>query len=196
MKRKPVTDRACPNAKCQLLGRYAQGNVRRHSFYRTKIGRRRRFRCKCCGQTFSSTAGTPYYRLKKSRKDSDDVALMSVEGVSKPSISRIKEFSWNTVARWQELAAQYAGRFNDLQLKNFALIELQANELCTFVDKKKHQRWLLITLEVWSRLWVSMASGRRSHRNVRRLLLDTIGRARISQQFLFTTDGFKPYSWA
>ena len=55
------------NPNCCLKGRLGKGNIIRHSFYITRQGRRRRYRCKECGRTFSSTRGTPYYRLHKPR---------------------------------------------------------------------------------------------------------------------------------
>ena len=42
----------------------SSGNIVRHGFYRTRSGKRRRYRCGECGKTFSSTKGTPYYRLQ------------------------------------------------------------------------------------------------------------------------------------
>ena len=121
---------------------------------------------------------------------------MSVEGVSKSTIARIQQLAWNTVARWLELAAKFARRFNQRMIRGFHLIELQADEIASFVQNKKHQLWLFTTLEVWSRLWVSFLAGRRSYRNARTVLSDTIARAHIKTRFLFTTDGFEPYAWA
>ena len=48
-------------------GKVSSGNIVRHGFYRTRSGKRRRYRCGECGKTFSSTKGTPYYRLPTSK---------------------------------------------------------------------------------------------------------------------------------
>ncbi len=56
--------------------------------------------------------------------------------------------------------------------------------------------WVLSTLEVWSRLWISFEIGRRNFRNIKRVLLDTLQRGRVEHRFLFTTDGFEMYEWA
>ena len=150
---------ACPNSFCPCFGQRCRGNIRHHSFYTTQRGRRRRYRCTSCKKTFSSTSGTPYHRLKKSRSCFDTVATMSVEGVSKSAISRIQKLAWNTVARWLELAAEFAKRFNACKIRGFELIELQADEICTLVGNKRKQIWLFTSLEVWSRLWVSFVAG-------------------------------------
>jgi hypothetical protein len=64
---------------------------------------------------------------------------LTVEGVGKSSIARAKQMSRNTVARWQQLASQYAERFNDCMVHDYELIELQADEIRTFVRTKKSQ---------------------------------------------------------
>ena len=68
-------------------------------------GKRRRYRCIGCGQTFSTTKGTPYYRLQHRRATFDSVVTLRVEGVSLSAIARIERLAWNTVARWLERAA-------------------------------------------------------------------------------------------
>jgi transposase-like protein len=122
MKYKPVRDRCCQNENCQDHGKFGKGNIIRHSMYKTRQGRRRRYLCKNCAKTFSSTKGTTYYRLHKSRSDFDEVVQMTVEGVGISSISRIKHLAWDTIASWQCLASQAAGEFNNHKLKGAELL--------------------------------------------------------------------------
>jgi hypothetical protein len=91
---------------------------------------------------------------------------------------RIKRIAWGTVARWLELAANHALRFNLRRLKGFVIHELQADEIHSFVGGKGRVTWVLTTLEVWSRLWVNLVVGRRNFGNIKRLLLDTLQRDR------------------
>ena len=196
MKRSKKLSRACPNIDCDLNGQPGKGNIIRHSFYITAQGRRRRFRCKQCGRTFSSTHGTPYYRLHKPRSLFDEVVRMCVHGMGISAMARIKRMAWGTVAHWLESAATCATRFNDRMLKGFVIRELQADEIRTFVGTKKRVSWVLTTLEVWSRLWISVEIGRRNFRSIKRVLLDTLQRGRVEHRFLFTTDGFEMYEWA
>ncbi len=165
MKYKPVKDRCCQNEKCQDFRWCGERNIIRHSMYKTRQGRRRRYLCKTCKKTFCSTKGTPYYRLHKSRLDFDEVVQMTVEGVGISSISRIKCFAWNTIANWQYVACHAAGKFSDHKLKGFELIELQADEICTFVGTKKKPVWIFVAIEVWSRIWISKVVGRRNYKN-------------------------------
>ena len=196
MKRSKQSTRTCPNPNCCFRGQSGKGNIIRHSFYTTTQGRRRRYRCKQCGRTFSSTYGTPYYRLHKPRSLFDEVVHMCVHGIAIPTMARIKRMAWGTVARWLESAAAYAKRFNAQMLKGLVICELQADEIRTFVGGKKRVIWVLTTLEVWSRLWVSVVVGRRNFRNIKRVILNTLERGRPKHRFLFSTDGFEMYEWA
>ena len=120
---------------------------------------------------------------------------MCVHGLGVSALARIKRMAWGTVARWLELAATYAERFNRQMLKNYVIHELQADEIRTFVGTKKQVIWVLTTLEVWSRLWVTVIVGRRNFKNIKQLILNTLERGRIEARFLFTTDGFEMYEW-
>lgn len=121
---------------------------------------------------------------------------MTVEGVGISSISRIKCFSWNMIASWQYLAWKAAGVFNDHKLKGVELIELQADEIRTFAGTKKKPMWIFVAIEVWSRMWISKVVGNRNYRSAKTLLTQVIEACRILNPFIFTTDGFDPYSWA
>ena len=46
-----------------LARKTTAAGVIRHGFYRTKRGKRRRYRCRECGQTFCSNTGTGTVRL-------------------------------------------------------------------------------------------------------------------------------------
>ncbi len=73
------------------------------------------------------------------------------------------------------------------------LTELQADEIRTFIDSKRRVRWVLTAIEVWSRLWVSLVLGRRSYRNIRRLMEQAVHRCRYGRIPLITTDGYRYY---
>jgi len=135
--------RTCPNPDCSLKGKLDKGNIIRHSYYITSQGRRRRYCCKECGRTFSSIYGTPYYRLPRPRTLFDEVVHKSIHGIGISSIAEIKRMAWGTVARWQELAATFAKRFNLRMLKDFVIHELQADEFRTTIKTPAMQAGLV-----------------------------------------------------
>jgi IS1 family transposase len=113
--------------------------------------------------------------------------------VSLSATARVTGHSRNTVARWLERASTAATRFNDRMLRGFDLIELQADELCTFVGNKNETVWLFATLEVSSRLWAGSVLGRRSDHNARAVINDVVRRGRVVGCPLIATDGFEYY---
>jgi len=168
-------------------------NVVLNGFSRLKHSKRRRYRCKSCGRNFCTTTGTPYHRIHKAHKLFDEVCSMTVEGICKSSIARIKKISWNTVSAWQEKAAEAASQFQNNLIYNVPVQELQADEIRTFIDNRKTDRYIITCLDVGSRLWISHVLGRRNRRNIRRLFEDVICRTDLVDTPLITTDGFAPY---
>ena len=128
---------SCPNRQCPLARKASSGNIIGHGFYRTNRGRRRRYRCSTCGKTFCSNTGTPYHRLQHRRATFDEVAALSVEGLNKSAIARVKRISWNTVHRWLQRAAGSCRRFNDRKTTGYAITELQADEIRTIIRGKE-----------------------------------------------------------
>ena len=194
MRKKPVSDMACPNGECGLHGEHAKGNIVRHGFTKVRWGRRRRYRCTACGRTFGSTTGTAYIRLQRPARAFDRVAHLSVEGMSKAAISRVEGLSWNTVARWLERAAQMAEQFNGRRTRGFDLRELQLDEIRAFLVSRERPVWTFAAIEVWSRLWPSTIVGSRCYRNTRGLVSDVAGRSTPVDLPLIATDGFKFYA--
>ncbi len=188
-----MKNRRCLNPACPFHRKVGSGNMARHGFYRTRSGKRRRYRCVGCGKTFSSTKGTPDYRLQHRRATFDAVVALRVEGVSISAIARVEGLAWNTVARWLERAAEVCRRFNDKRISGFAVEELQADEIRSFAGSKDRPTWIFAAIEVWSRLWPSTIVGRRSYRNTLALVRDVSTRMDFVKLPLIVTDGFDYY---
>ena len=184
---------SCPNRHRPPSKQGDVGAISRHGFYTTRWGKRRRYQCQACGKTFSSTTGTPYYRLQHRPSTFDRVASLSVEGLNKSAIARVNRISWNTVHRWLERAAACCRRFNDRKIKRLSGVELQADEIRTIVGSKEQPIWVFVVIDVWSRLWPSTVIGKRSYRNTLDLFRDLSDRMNPEVAPLVTTDGFKFY---
>ena len=183
----------CPNVQCAGSGSNRTGNIIRHGFYKTKWGKRRRYRCQTCRKTFCSNSGTPYHRLQHRRTAFDEVATLSVEGLNKSAIARVKRIAWNTVDRWLQKAAYACRRFNDQRIDGIAISELQADEIRTIIRDKEQPIGIFAAIEVWSRLWPSTVVGRRSYRNTLTLFRDISSRSNLERVPLIATDGFAFY---
>jgi IS1 family transposase len=191
---KKMKSLSCPNREYPLEGKASFGNIIGHGFYKTKFGRRRRYRCGTCGKTFCSNSGTPYHRLQHRRTTFDEVATLSVEGLNKSPIARVKRIAWNTVDRWLQRAADSCRRFNDQKIDGITVSELQADEIRTFIHGKEQSIWIFAGMEVWSRLWPSTVVGRRSYRSTLALFRDISSRMNLKLVPLISTDGFAFYA--
>ena len=187
--KKPI----CLNPTCSLHGSVESSHIIRYGFYRTTAGKRRRYRCVRCGQTFSTTKGTPYYRLQHRRTTFDTVVTLRVEGVSLSAIARVERLAWNTVARWLERAGAVCRRFSHGRTTGFAVEELQADEIRSFTGGKRRPTWVFAAIEVGSRLWTSTVVGRRSYRNTLALVRDVASRMTFTTCPVIVTDGFEFY---
>ena len=188
-----IDERACGKPGCDNFGKPGL-NIVGHGWFVTKSGRRRRYRCTVCGGTLSTNTGTAYRGLRCSRREFDQVASLRVEGVSMSATARVTGHSRTTIARWLKRASTAAACFNHRLLRDFDVIELQADELCTFIGSKRRTLWLFATIEVCSRLWAGSVLGRRSHRNTKAAINDVILRGRLVGCPLIATDGFEYYA--
>jgi hypothetical protein len=136
---------------------------------------------------------TPYYRLQHRHSTFDEVASLSVEGLSKSAIARVKRIGWNTVHRWLERAAAWCCCFSNRKTKGLSLAGLQADEIRTIIGGREQSIWVFVLIDVWSRLWPSTVVGKRSYRNTQDLFRDLSHRMNLDVTPLITTDGFKFY---
>ena len=141
--------------------------------------------------TVSTHTGTAYSGLRCARRECDQVASLRVEGVSISATARGPGHARHTIARWLERASTAAKRFHQRMLREFAIIELQADELCAFIGTKSRATWLCAAIEVCSRLWAGSVLGRRASRNATAVLNDVILRGRVVGCPLIATDGFE-----
>ena len=154
-------------------------------------GRRWRYRCTVCGGTVSTHTGTAYSGLRCARREFDQVASLRVEGVSISATAWVTGHARHTIARWLERASTAAKRFHQRMLRDCEIIELPADELCTFIGNKSRAPWLCAAIEVCSRLWAGSVLGRRASRNATAVLNDVILRGRVVGFPLIATDGFE-----
>jgi transposase-like protein/IS1 family transposase len=182
---------SCPNRQCLRSGKV--GSIIRYGFYTTRWGKRRRFQCGSCGKTFASNTGTPYYRLQHRCATFDEVSALSVEGLNKSAIGRVKRIAWNTVHRWLEKAADWCRRFNDRKIDGLSAVELQADEIRTIVGGREQPIWVFAVIDVWSRLWPSTVVGKRSYQNTLSIFRNVSSRMNLEQIPLIVTDGFGFY---
>jgi aspartate carbamoyltransferase regulatory subunit len=120
----------CPNEQCELYGEIEAAQIIR--FGKTKNGTQR-YRCKGCGQTFTETHGTVFYRRQASRETILETLALLAEGVR---VSSIKE---DTILDWLRAAARQAAEVEEALLKDYRISQAQVDGLWTYVGHKGHK---------------------------------------------------------
>jgi transposase-like protein len=128
--------RFCPNEACELYGEVEAAQIIR--FGKTRNGTQR-YRCKACGQTFTETRGTVFYRRHASRKTILETLALLAEGVRISSISRAKGIKEDTILDWLRAAARQAAEIEDALLKDYRVSQGQIDGLWTYVGHKGHK---------------------------------------------------------
>ncbi len=95
MPRRPARGRTSPIRACE------SESIVRHGSFPGKTGRRTRFRCRTCGRTFSTKAGTAYEGIQRTKSHFDLVASLSVEGVNKFAIARSQSRRVQRAGYWR-----------------------------------------------------------------------------------------------
>jgi len=130
----------CPNETCSDYGKLQseqQHNIIR--FGKTKAGRQR-YRCKTCGQTFTETKGTIFYRRRTPEKDILSALACVADGNRMSSTARITEHKEETIGDWLREAAQHAGAIEEVLLADYQLTRAQIDGLWAYVGNKGEKK--------------------------------------------------------
>jgi transposase-like protein len=141
-------DQFCHNPECPARGQVGDGNIRVHS------PKDQRYRCTRCGQTFSATKGTPFYRLKKGADFVTVVLTLLCHGCPIQAIVAAFGVDERTVASWQARAGAHCQQVHEhlVEQGQVDLGHVQADELWVKVVGGKV--WMALALAVPSRLWL------------------------------------------
>ena len=90
----------CPNPACHASGKAGGGNIIVHS------QKEKRYRCTCCGKTFSERSGTAVYGIKKPVELFVQVTTLLAHGCPVQAIVAAFELDERTVASWQQKAGK------------------------------------------------------------------------------------------
>jgi transposase-like protein/IS1 family transposase len=177
----------CPNMACHASGRVGGGNIVIHS------QKERRYRCRCCGKTFSETYGTSVYRLKKTHDLFVLVVTLLVYGCPVQAIVAAFGLDERTVRDWLGKAGRHAQSVHEQMVgeQRLDLQQVQADEIR--VKTQCGVLWLAMALMVSTRLWLGgVVSARRDMQLAQRLAAQ-IRRVAQAGALLLAVDGWPSY---
>jgi transposase-like protein len=179
----------CPNPDCPAKGHVGKGNIHIHS------RQHRRYKCKECGQTFTHTKGTPFYRLRYQQEVILQVVTLLAHGCPPQAIVAAFGLDERTVADWHQRAAAQCQQVHEhLVAQPRELGEVQADELR--VKRQGAVVWVALAMQTATRLWLGGAVSEQRDRRLITRLMQQVRRCALRLPLLLVTDGFAAYGTA
>jgi transposase-like protein len=131
----------CPNEACPDYGKLQDGQTQRNlrRFGKTKSGVQR-YQCKRCGQTFTETKGTIFYRKRTPEHELLETLALLAEGNRISSLSRVKGFKEDTILAWLREAAQHSAQVEEVLLSEFEVKRGQLDALWAYIGNKGEKK--------------------------------------------------------
>lgn len=107
-----LSDYCCQNSGCDCYGQRDAGNLTVTAYY-GKDKSRRMLRCNRCGNRFSETKGTVYFRAKKSPEVIDNILRHLQEGTGVRKTERLVHVHRDTVTHYSRFAGEHAFKLHD-----------------------------------------------------------------------------------
>jgi len=178
----------CPNLDCRARGQCRAGNIRIHS------RKRRRYKCRCCGKTFSERRGTLLAGLRTDPTLVVIVVTLLAYGCPIQAIVQAYGLDERTVAVWRDRAGLQCQAVHEavVQQGTLDLEHVQADEIR--VKGRGWIAWLGLAMMVSTRLWLGgVVSGQRHRSLAERLLSQVRACARRGGAVLVCVDGWAAY---
>ena len=177
----------CPNVHCHASGRMSGGNIVIHS------RKQRRYKCTCCGRTFSETHGTSLYRLKKPAELFVLVVTLLVHGCPVQAIVAAFGLDERTVSDWLRKASGHAQRVHEhvMSRQELDLGQVQGDEIR--VKTQGGVLWMALAVMVSTRLWLGGVVSAQRNMHLAQRLAAQIRRVALERPLLLAVDGWKSY---
>jgi transposase-like protein len=176
----------CPNEHCYARGQIGQGNIGIHSH------KERRFICRQCHTTFTTTKGTVFYRLRTSADTVVIVVTLLAHGCPVQAIVAAFGFDERTVADWWARSGRQGQAVHEYLVEQPRDVgQVQADELR--VKTQGGIVWMALAMMVKTRLWLGgEVSAQRDLPLIRRLI-ERVRRCAARRPLLICTDGLVSY---
>jgi len=141
----------CLNIECPARGQQGRGNIGVH------CQDENRYICHECGQTFSATKGTIFYRLRTDAATVMLVLTLLAYGCPVQAIVQAYGFDERTVKNWWQRAGRHCQAVHEYLVEGSQrdLQQVQADELK--VKVQGGSVWVALALMVSTRLWLGGA---------------------------------------
>lgn len=177
----------CPNIDCPARGQVGKGNIGIHS------QKEQRFICTTCQQTFTTTKGTIFYRLRTNPVTVMLVVTLLAYGCPLQAIVKAFGFDERTVRDWWQRAGQHCRAVHEhkVEQSQLDLQQAQADEIK--VKKQDGHFWLALAMMVSTRLWLGGVVSAKRDLDLIQALTDKIRGLARCRPLLLAVDGLASY---
>jgi len=163
-----------------------------------------RFRCTHCGKTF--TGEEKLDGMYTSVDKAVQVINLLVEGVGINAASRISDLDKETILKILVSAGKSCEAIMDSKLRNLPLVDIQCDEIWTFVGKKEQRvkptdnpvlvgdQYTFVSIDRYSKLVINYAIGKRTAPTTQHFTADLADR--LTDRPQISTDAFGAYKLA
>ena len=177
----------CPNLNCPARGQVGKGNIHTHSL------KDKRCVCDVCEQTFATTTGTIFYRLRSDPQLVMWVIVLLAYGCPIQAIVKAFGLDERTVCDWHKRAGQHCQQVHEHLVENSQhdLQQVQADEIK--VKIQKGIIWMALAIWVPTRLWMGGVISPKRDLDLIQSLADKVRSMALCRPLLLAVDGLASY---
>lgn len=177
----------CPNMDCAARGQVGKGNIHLHSV------KDKRWICAVCKQTFSTTRGTLFYRLRSDPQLVMWVIILLAYGCPVPAIVKAFGLDERTVRDWQRRAGQHCQQVHEhlVESRQYDFQQVQADEIR--VKTQKGIYWMAMAIWVPTRVWLGGVVSPKRDLDLIQSLADKLKQMALCRPLLLAVDGLNSY---
>lgn len=177
----------CPNIDCPARGQVGKGNIGNHS------QKNKRYICNECKETFTTTKGTIFYRLRTDPEIVMKVIVLLANGCPIQAIVQAFGFDERTVQDWWVRAGKHCQKVHEHKVEQakLDLKQVQADEIKvkTFLGTV----WMALAIMVSTRLWLGGAVSPHRDLDLIQVLANKIRNMALCRPLLLAVDGLASY---
>jgi transposase-like protein len=177
----------CPNIECPTRGQIGKDNICVHS------QKEKRYICTVCDQTFTTTKGTIFFRLRTEPKTVLLVIALLAYGCPIQAIVHGFGFDERTVRDWWQRAGKHGQEFHEHKVEQTQLDLQQAQADEIKVKKANGYFWMALAIMVPTRLWLGGVVSPHRDLDLIQALTDKIKGMALCRPLLLAVDGLSSY---
>jgi transposase-like protein len=177
----------CPNIDCPARGQTGAGNITVHS------QKEKRCHCKVCGQTFATSKGTLFYRLRTDPQMVMWVIVLLAYGCPVQAVVKAFGFDERTIRNWWERAGAHCQNVHEsvIASQQLDLQQVQADEIK--VKVQGGSVWMALAMMVPTRLWLGGVISPQRDKALLQRLTDKVRQMALCRPLLLAVDGLPGY---